>query len=102
MSGPKEASTSTIDCIDRINMNASVVRAICDATKLLAALERAVSEQADLGEGMAGGFKLCNATLPDLMHHAAELVSAIKEDANTLWEAAHPTPAAHITTAGEA
>lgn len=86
---PREAIAS----MDRITMNLTVARAICDAVKVLAALERTPGAQggdSDIftGEGYADGFTVFDATMPSLLHHAATLMSNIKEDAKGLFLAA--------------
>ena len=83
---------NTLHLVDSIAADVAAARAIMDAAKILAALERARAKAVDgslaTGEGFAGGYTLIDDTLPTLLAHGVNLMDRIEEQSNAIADTA--------------
>jgi len=88
MAGPKYS----IDRFDALTLDLTAAAAICDAAKVLTALERAQADPKNnslaTGEGYAGGYVLRDVSLPDMLWHAEQLIARAMRQAEAITAAA--------------
>ncbi len=75
---------------DSLSMDLTAAAAICDAAKVLTALERAQADAKNgslsTGEGYADGHVLRDKSLPDMLYHAVQLIERAKRTAEAINE----------------
>ncbi len=83
--------TKPCDLNDEINEKYSAALAIVDCVRVLTALERTpildVPEGVlNTGAGVASGFSVCDASMPDALYQAMRLMQEMKTAADLLYE----------------